>query len=664
MTKISWSAIGVSIFYLLSCFAIISGYSYPSSYRGSTCRDRVANCNRLRTYRWCQYYVSYMSTSCRKTCGFCIPVAPEACMDTYDKCDDWARAGHCKENEITMNIFCTKSCGKCKGRPTVPQSTCMDRHRNCVSWARSGQCNKNPRYMLPYCPKSCGQCQRVQVVNGKWGSWGAPSTCSQSCGGGTQARYRTCNNPAPKNGGRACVGISKQTMSCNTQSCIIVVDGNWSSWGLYGPCSTSCGPGIKTRNRKCNNPAPQNGGKQCVGIYKHSESCKIKDCLKAIDGNWGSWSTSLCSLTCGSGIQSRVRKCDNPPPQNGGSSCQGKSREVVRCNTQACPTEPIDGKWSNWGTWTQCSRSCNGGFKSRYRECDNPFPSYGGQPCDGFYSERVACNTQRCTAKTSLPAFACGVRRNVGRIVGGSVANTRDWPWQTGLKRGSEKRIYCGGSLIDREWVLTAAHCIYGLDPSRTGCVKPDPRLRVVLGEFDVNNRDGHEVDIDVAQMCMHPNYDHRTLDYDIALLRLARPVMNFNQYIRPICMPTTSYVIPIGQNCSVTGFGKLGEGASLSNTLRQAKVPVKVLNYCKNQYPTRLVTNRMICAGYEGGQIDSCKGDSGGPFVCPDPKNKSRFVLAGAVSWGVGCARPGQPGLYTNIKYFLPWIKRILKNN
>ena len=60
--------------------------------------------------------------------------------------------------------------------------------------------------------------------------------------------------------------------------------------------------------------------------------------FSAISGNWGSWSTSLCSVTCGSGIQSRVRKCDNPPPQNGGKACEGKSREVVRCNTQECPT--------------------------------------------------------------------------------------------------------------------------------------------------------------------------------------------------------------------------------------------------------------------------------------------------------------------------------------
>ncbi|KAK3720018.1 hypothetical protein QZH41_008524 [Actinostola sp. cb2023] len=61
------------------------------------------------------------------------------------------------------------------------------------------------------------------------------------------------------------------------------------------------------------------------------------------------------------------------------------------------------------------------------------------------------------------------------------------------------------------------------------------------------------------------------------------------------------------------------GENADLSSKLSQATVPIKQLNYCKTQYPTKLVTSRMICYGYQGGQIDSCKGDSGGPFVCKD---------------------------------------------
>jgi len=104
-----------------------------------------------------------------------------------------------------------------------------------------------------------------------------------------------------------------------------------------------------------------------------------------------------------------------------------------------------------------------------------------------------------------------------------------------------------------------------------------------------------------------------------------------------------------------------LGELDKLATKLQQATVPLKHLSYCKQQYPLKVVSDRMICAGYENGQIDSCKGDSGGPFVCKDTYN---YVLAGAVSWGVGCARPGQPGLYTNISYFLTWLRTTMKQN
>ena len=78
--------------------------------------------------------------------------------------------------------------------------------------------------------------------------------------------------------------------------------------------------------------------------------------------------------------------------------------------------------------------------------------------------------------------------------MGGQVASNRDWPWQVGLQALDDDFIFCGGSLIDREWVLTAAHCIFRNNPSRVGCVVPNPGLRVVIGEFDVDNIDGHEV--------------------------------------------------------------------------------------------------------------------------------------------------------------------------
>lgn len=154
----------------------------------------------------------------------------------------------------------------------------------------------------------------------------------------------------------------------------------------------------------------------------------------------------------------------------------------------------------------------------------------------------------------------------------------------------------------------------------------------------------------------MHPRYDHSIYDNDIALLRLSSPLPGYNETMSPVCLPTTRSNFPTGTNCSVTGWGKTHESGWVSNKLRVAHVPIIDHAKCTDQYQAlgETVTDHMICAGYQAGKIDSCKGDSGGPFVCVE---NGRYVLVGATSWGVGCARAGQPGVYTDIKDYLEWI-------
>ena len=201
-----------------------------------------------------------------------------------------------------------------------------------------------------------------QSINGGWSDW---STCSASCGGGTQTR--SCTNPFPANGGTGCVGDA--TQSCNTQAC--PVNGGWTNWS---GCSETCGGG--TRTRSCDNPTPAYGGAYCVGDA--SESCNTQAC--PVNGGWSDWST--CSAWCGGGTQ--TRSCTNPFPVNGGTGCVGDATQS--CNTQACP---VNGGWTNW---SGCSETCGGG--TRTRSCDNPTPAYGGAYCVGDASE--SCNTQAC----------------------------------------------------------------------------------------------------------------------------------------------------------------------------------------------------------------------------------------------------------------------------
>ncbi|XP_052086000.1 slit homolog 1 protein-like isoform X2 [Mytilus californianus] len=112
------------------------------------------------------------------------------------------------------------------------------------------------------------------------------------------------------------------------------VDGEWSSWS-NSTCSVTCGNGILSRNRTCDSPVPSAGGKTCNGSSVDTSDCSLSDC--PVDGHWGSWSTGPCSVTCGNGIRYRQRSCDSPPASNNGQYCIGSSTVSVICTLGVCP---------------------------------------------------------------------------------------------------------------------------------------------------------------------------------------------------------------------------------------------------------------------------------------------------------------------------------------
>ncbi|XP_035665050.1 C-type mannose receptor 2-like [Branchiostoma floridae] len=122
------------------------------------------------------------------------------------------------------------------------------------------------------CSDTRGFICQITIVDGDWSSWGPWPACSVTCGVGTETRVRTCTNPAPANGGADCVGLAEGTRNCDTGvSC--PVDGDWSSWAAWSGCSVTCGVGTETRDRTCNNPAPANGGADCVGQTQETRLC-------------------------------------------------------------------------------------------------------------------------------------------------------------------------------------------------------------------------------------------------------------------------------------------------------------------------------------------------------------------------------------------------------
>ena len=240
-------------------------------------------------------------------------------------------------------------------------------------------------------------------------------------------------------------------------------------------------------------------------------------------------------------------------------------------------------------------------------------------------------------------------------IVGGMAAKIGRWPWQAGLKRSAADKIFCGGSLIDPQWVVTAAHCLYDMVKySSTGMI---PHIEVVLGEFNQERKDQKEVLVNVSKLFLHGQYDPKTMDYDMALLKLENP-LKLSKIVRPVCLPNESVDFRPGTSCYVTGFGLTEQGGEVATTLQEASVPIVPQEICQSAYTTKKITSRMFCAGFAKGGIDACRGDSGGPLVC---KNDDKWLLKGIVSWGVGCARPGAYGVYSNVKEFLPWIGNIV---
>ncbi|XP_020627814.1 mucin-like protein [Orbicella faveolata] len=225
-----------------------------------------------------------------------------------------------------------------------------------------------------------------------WNGWGA---CSSDCGEGIRIRTRTCTNPIAGRFGKTCLqlglGEPQEEEKCKLKECPI--DGGFTDWGEYGVCSKPCGTdGVKKRTRTCTNPLPQFGGKPCEGTSEETQPCNVKPC--PVDGAFSEWgSFEDCDKTCGSGIKRRTRTCTNPPPSHGGKNCEGAVDQVEECNTQPCP---VNGAFSAWSEFGSCSVSCGSGVQARNRTCSQPAPAHGGKDCEGPAGETKECNTDPC----------------------------------------------------------------------------------------------------------------------------------------------------------------------------------------------------------------------------------------------------------------------------
>jgi len=256
------------------------------------------------------------------------------------------------------------------------------------------------------------------------------------------------------------------------------------------------------------------------------------------------------------------------------------------------------------------------------------------------------------------------------KIVGGNAAKNNSYPWMVPLFVNSTEYYYynyddytldhqisqeeeifiCGATIINEEWLMTAAHCIENFIPNQ---------IHGYAGAHSLDKKSS--VKINFHHWIIHPNYtlgEGTSKANDIALLHVDQQLI-FNEHASPICLPNTDELLKKEEICVATGWGRLFYDGPQPNQLHQVRQPIVNYDDCFEKYskldnPDRLPTEGQICAGTHLGGSGVCHGDSGGPLMC---LRENSWVQFGVVSWAYGCALPNFPEVYTDVRFYSEWI-------
>uniref|UniRef100_A0A4X2KRN5 Peptidase S1 domain-containing protein n=2 Tax=Vombatus ursinus TaxID=29139 RepID=A0A4X2KRN5_VOMUR len=246
----------------------------------------------------------------------------------------------------------------------------------------------------------------------------------------------------------------------------------------------------------------------------------------------------------------------------------------------------------------------------------------------------------------------CGQPFRKGKILGGQNALRGKWPWQVSLFfRGFH---ICGGSILSKYWVLTAAHCF-------DQALNLLDYFEVYAGFTDLRKSGRQGQRREITQVIIHPRYKFTHPNgNDIALVQLKRS-LKLSALVLPICLPTSTINLEMMDTCWVTGWGKMTESGRTVNKLQEVQVPLLDQFWCQILYGSMfLIQEDMICATDITHGKSPCQGDSGGPLAC---KFNDTWVQIGVVTWGRGCDMPLFPGVFARVPYFSTWISSTMKS-
>ncbi|XP_015789837.1 enteropeptidase isoform X2 [Tetranychus urticae] len=287
--------------------------------------------------------------------------------------------------------------------------------------------------------------------------------------------------------------------------------------------------------------------------------------------------------------------------------------------------------------------------------------------CNGIDECRDGTDEENCSDGHYNSTTSCGIRPNLitqqsevfpypflMAIAAGDAAIPNSWPWMVSLRnrRTEPSGHYCGGSLIGNQWVLTAAHCFLS---------DPDPKAyTIALGKHRSLIHDEKEITRYLIKIISHPKFDRATKTGDLALVKLNAPISPVESWISPICLPNKMLKVEPGTMLTIIGWGDV-QSTGNPYVLKEGVIPL-ISNAICSEWLQNETPDSLMCAGYEEGGTDTCKGDSGGPIMM---KLNDSWIAVGVASYGLpccGCVR--QPGVYTRVEPHLDWIKETIEKN
>jgi trypsin len=257
-----------------------------------------------------------------------------------------------------------------------------------------------------------------------------------------------------------------------------------------------------------------------------------------------------------------------------------------------------------------------------------------------------AASAPTLSAGSAVPQ---GARRRAEeyRIVGGDEAPEGLYPHLVSLQTLLGFH-FCAGVLLSATWVITAAHCMEGGQAFRVLAGAHSLRAAGLFG-FDAQIRLPRRT-------IVHPQFGSGfSFSNDIALIELRSAVTSIDPVQRVATTGSPALKLATDAPLIAAGWGRTSENSPTTDVPHHVTVPLVSDEDCVAAFPGRVDPDLMLCAGVAAGGKDACQGDSGGPLLYQDAQGGQ--TLVGIVSWGVGCARPGAPGVYTQVSAFTPWI-------